>query len=565
MASLTLLGVAFALERTQPILNLKSVVLTNVELLLFLSVGLWLTALAAARRRPHLPRRVALPAAAWLATLLLSALLAPSYRAEALKFFGRMVAAVLVAWAAYDLTQGKARWNRLARALALGGLLTAALGLAESLGLPTIDRFLAAFKQGHTVVGDVLRVSSTLGYATIASMVLELTVPLTLAWVLTSERRWFQVLLGLGLGAMLAAQALTLTRGGFISLLAALGCMAAWAAWSHRRVLLLGSLVTAGLLLALWGATLIWNPVARYRLVSETERLWYQAAYEAPSQLAVDAGERVLLPVTVTNTGVRTWEASGDHAFRLGFHLAGPDGSMIQFEGERVDLPRDLPAGDKVVVWAPVTAPEAGGEYVLEWDMVQEGVTWFAWQGAAPERTRLTVTGTAAQSAVPPDPSPSPPTIALEPEDQGRLWLWQLAAGMVAERPLLGVGPDNFRWLHGTHAGLEQSDTRVHANNLYIEWLVDTGLVGFAAFLWLTWTLGRAAYASLVDDKGAEVDPVWQVAVVASLVAWFTHGALDFFYEFTPTYVAFALLCGLALSSSSFANREGRQCASDST
>jgi hypothetical protein len=565
MAALTLLGATFALESTRPILNLKSVVLTNVELLLFLSLGLWLTALAAAQRRPHLPRRVALPAAAWLTALLLSALFAPSHQAQALKFFGRMAVATLLAWAAYDLSRLRNRWSRLARALALGGLLTAVLGLAEATGLPGVERFLAAFKQGHTVVGEVLRVSSTLEYATIASMVLELTVPLTLGWVLTAERRWFQVLLGTGLVAMLAAQTLTLTRGGLLSLLAALVCMAAWAAWRHRRVLLWGSLITAGTLLALWGASLIWNPVARYRLVSETEQRWYQAAYQAPAQLAVDAGEMILVPVTVTNTSVRPWKANGDHAFRLGFHLAQPDGTIIRFEGEHVALPRDLPAGEKVLVWVPITAPGVGGQYVLEWDMVQEGVTWFAWQGTASGRTLVRVTGTAARSAVPPYPAPGPPVVPLEPEDQGRLWLWRLAAGMVAERPLFGVGPDNFRWLHGAHAGLEQADTRVHANNLYIEWLVDTGLVGFAAFLWLTWALGRAAYDSLVDDKGAANNPVWQVAVVASLVAWFAHGAMDFFYEFTPTYVAFALLCGLALATSPFANREGRQCASDST
>ena len=600
-AALTLLAVAFALESTRPLAALGPLVLTNVEALLFLTIGLWAAACLAARRRPAIPRTVALPAVAWLAALALSALFAPAHRLDAAKFTGRMAGALLIAWAAYDLSSSAPRRATLTRALAAGGLLVGLLGLAEATRLPAVTQFLSAFKEAPTAVGEVLRVSSTLPYATIASMVLELTVPLLLAWVITVERRLTRALLAAGLLVTLAAQALTLTRGGLLALLAALATMAAWAGWRHQRALLTGSLAAGAALLACWAMILIWNPVARYRLVSETEQRWYQAAYQAPPRLAVEANETLRVPVTLTNTGARTWHAQGDHAFALGYHLYRPDGTLVTFDGGRVALPYDVPPGATVEVLAPVTAPAAGGAYVIEWDVLQEGITWFAWEGAPAGRTQLAVAATSAAPSgalpLPGAPAPPPPA-ALTAGEEGRLWLWQVAARMFAESPLLGVGPDNFRWLHAAHAGVEQADTRVHANNLYVEWLVDTGIVGFAAFAWLTLALARTAALSvqihpwrrrhsthnnlsLRASAASEAIPTYDhgrdcfgtqrvpqttgprndtflvasaseqinlIAVVAALVAWYTHGALDFFYEFTPTYVAFALLCGLLLA-----------------
>src|SRR5207302_11274188 len=67
----------------------------------------------------------------------------------------------------------------------------------------------------------------------------------------------------------------------------------------------------------------------------------------------------------------------------------------------------------------------------------------------------------------------------------GRLELWGAALRLIQTRPLLGVGPDNFRHLYGAQLGLETWDERVQANNLYLELLVGVGVLGLAAFVWL--------------------------------------------------------------------------------
>lgn len=562
-----LLALTSAFERTQPLLSIGPTVWTNVEAMLWLCLALWALSCLAGRRWPHLPHALAVPVLAWLGVLVLSALAAPSHRADALKFVGRMVSGALVGWAAYDLARTFGRWRSLIRALALGGMVVAVLGLAEYAGIGPVEGLLQGFKQhptfAPTVLGDILRVSSTLVYATVASMVLELAVPLLLGWTLTARRRWARLVLAAGLLVTLIAQVLTLTRGGVLALLAALALMIAWAARHRQRALLLGTLATMAALLVVVAVLLIRNPLARLRVVSEAQRRWYHATYTAPLQLSAQAGATITVPLTLRNSGSQTWLATASGPFRVGYHLTRPDGSPVSFNGRRTPLPRDVPPGSSVDVAALLTAPPTEGEYIVAWDMVQEGVTWFQWNGTPPAVTQLTVTaaGSAAQPSAPVDPA-SMLLTATAGEQLDRLRLWQIGAEMVQDRPLLGVGPDNFRWRYGAFAGLDRWNTDIHANNMYIEWWVGTGLVGLAAFLWWTWRLARTVCRRLQRSavgRGHEARPeavVWRLALAGSLFAWFSHGLVDSFYEFTPTYVAFWLIAGLAVADIGGRHRE---------
>jgi O-antigen ligase len=127
---------------------------------------------------------------------------------------------------------------------------------------------------------------------------------------------------------------------------------------------------------------------------------------------------------------------------------------------------------------------------------------------------------------------------------------------MAQTRPLLGVGPDNFRRLYGPYAGVEAWNQNIYSNNLYLEWFATTGLLGLLAFLWFAWRLGRAVWRGAWGERSGS-DAVWQAALAAGLLAWFSHGLLDYFYAFTPTYVACWLIVALALRTSEFQARAG--------
>jgi O-antigen ligase len=116
---------------------------------------------------------------------------------------------------------------------------------------------------------------------------------------------------------------------------------------------------------------------------------------------------------------------------------------------------------------------------------------------------------------------------------------------MVAQRPLLGFGPDNFRHLYGAYLGRPAWDERVHANNLYLELLADFGVLGTAAFgLVLAAPMVRLV-RGLRRPPGA-LQGVWLAGLSASLLAFFVHGTLDYFLDFTPVYLLFWLIVGLS-------------------
>jgi hypothetical protein len=253
------------------------------------------------------------------------------------------------------------------------------------------------------------------------------------------------------------------------------------------------------------------------------------------------------------------------HPFALSYHVAQPDGTSVNYDGLRTPLPADVPPGGSITLDARVAAPDLPGTYVIEWDGVQEAVTWFSWAGTPAGRTYLTVAGQPAAAADAPARQTSAPTDVTPPP--GRLTQWRIALRMVRNRPLLGVGPDNFRWVYGDFAGSPSWDTGDHANSLYFEWLADIGVVGLATYLWFAWRLLHSSARSLLTRQPVAPLWVWRLAFVASLTAWFLHSAVDYFYEPLPTNAAFWLIAALALAAAESARTpsDATVCVSPST
>jgi O-antigen ligase len=182
---------------------------------------------------------------------------------------------------------------------------------------------------------------------------------------------------------------------------------------------------------------------------------------------------------------------------------------------------------------------------VLRWDLLHRNVTWFSEHGDAGRSDLIEVIAPVGAAVVPSRPNapdadspPSEPTIELS-----RSILWHAGLAVFLEHPLLGVGPDNFRHVYGRYIGQPNADERFHANSLYIETLADMGLVGLFALAALVIGLARAAYRALVRTADAR-ERTLILGVAAALGAFFLHGTLDYFLEFTPTYTLFWLVAG---------------------
>jgi O-antigen ligase len=131
--------------------------------------------------------------------------------------------------------------------------------------------------------------------------------------------------------------------------------------------------------------------------------------------------------------------------------------------------------------------------------------------------------------------------------------LWRTALQIWSERPLLGIGPDNFRHIYGRYLGLGAWDSRVHANNSYIEVLVGMGLAGGAALGWLIVAVARSTRRLL--SRATEQSLPLVAAATAACLAIAAHALVDSFLTFTSTYVTFAIAAGLLYSTADHAHR----------
>jgi hypothetical protein len=116
-------------------------------------------------------------------------------------------------------------------------------------------------------------------------------------------------------------------------------------------------------------------------------------ALNAPAVMR--AGEKVVLRFRVKNLGYSTWPAVGNKEGRFQVNignrwLMAATNEVNGLDG-RTGMPADLLPGAEVELPLTVKAPEEPGDYVLEIDMVHEGVTWFYERGGTPLRLKVRV------------------------------------------------------------------------------------------------------------------------------------------------------------------------------
>jgi len=86
------------------------------------------------------------------------------------------------------------------------------------------------------------------------------------------------------------------------------------------------------------------------------------------------------------NEGSRHWLANGPNPVHLAYNWFTPNGQLAGcWDSFRTSLPKDVPPGSEVnVTNVALKSPATPGQYVLRWDLVEEGMAWFSKEGARP-------------------------------------------------------------------------------------------------------------------------------------------------------------------------------------
>jgi O-antigen ligase len=133
-----------------------------------------------------------------------------------------------------------------------------------------------------------------------------------------------------------------------------------------------------------------------------------------------------------------------------------------------------------------------------------------------------------------------------------RLAIWACAGTMFLTHPILGVGFGTYRISSLTFVP-EPIGGQLHAHNLYLQLLAETGIVGFLVFFFVVGSVALRA-AKLVKDP----DPLLRIVgigVCGAITATLIHGMVDFLFNVSPQFGALFWVV-LALSVAAFQNSQ---------
>ena len=532
-ASVMLVAAVSPFERAVPG-SIFGFTLTTVEVsivaALVIGAVAWFKAPAAFEWRTP----ITIPLAAVIACGFVAALAAPEFQGNALRVAARLSVAAALFVLVANLAGSERVARQIVRSLLAAAAVVGVIAVLELAQIPWVLDALKAFRPGFHVVGGQLRATSTLFYPTITSMFLEVAFALGLMFI-ASGRLPFVALVLTGAGVIA-----TFTRSGLITMAISLALYGAvlffhrrqWGS-EHRRLVWLAAIL-AGLVLMSRSPQMLLA-----RMSVEGSQDWYGASYEVPRQLTLRPDSFNDIEVSLANEGRIAWQSTATPPFSLSYHfLNAATEDVVIFDGLRTPFAQPIEPGDEVTMKARVRAPGYPGTYLLIWDVVQEHRTWLSLEGVFPGRSIVSVEGAPVGA-----PLPSRGRMPAGVMRMPRAVLWQTAWAISKERPLFGIGPDNFRHIYGRRLGLAAWDERVHANNSYIEVLVSMGVAGVVALGWLIISALRSGVSLLRNATDARLPIV--AAASAACLAIATHALVDSFLTFTPTYTVFAIAAGL--------------------
>jgi O-antigen ligase len=540
VAFLSILVVLLPFESMKPIAQRWGFEVSSVELAALILLSLSAAAIGPRGISKLTPSLFLL--IGFVVACLVSALFAEGPISLPLKFTLRMMAGIVAAVLTFHALRNSPNFASLFRAFTVAGVVSAGLILLEVSNVSLMSELVAPFREQSFEVGGRYRASGTFSYPNIAAGFLALCLPFTLYFVANEReqrQRRTQAFAVFAALAVFAAILLTYSRGALLGATAASGLVC----WNHRSTSLTRVLVCFALLAL---ALVAIEPSFRWRAASEDDRTWY-AVDVAPEEetLTLSPGEMSSTEVTLTNSGKLIWDSTVERPFHLSyrwFRFETNDGFPLEplpIEGARTRLSHAVKPGARIKLSANVVAPESPGRYLLIWDMVHEHTTWFSDKVGlgSPVSVRVGSSSDVAPKLESP-PRKVREWISERSWRPGRWELWGIALTLFASRPILGAGPDNFRWLYGPVTGHDYWDTRVYSNSLYLELLATVGVLGFAVF-------ALAMGKTLVSLRRSRRAHGLRASVLeAALLGFLVHGVFDYLLAPTTMYLAFFILMG---------------------
>jgi O-antigen ligase len=117
-----------------------------------------------------------------------------------------------------------------------------------------------------------------------------------------------------------------------------------------------------------------------------------------------------------------------------------------------------------------------------------------------------------------------------------RLELWAAAWSMFRSSPVLGVGYGNFRELYAPLLEVDWIPEGAYdAHNIYLQALSETGVIGFAVFVFLfAWAMRMAWRQLRIPQK--PLDKIIGFAALGACISVLVHGLVDYLFQTSPQF-----------------------------
>ncbi len=568
---LQLYGLFFALPFEYYFSGREQTLFTSLKLQLLLFTATWVLMKVAAalkagpeawpRLKPPLSGRLLVAIALVVLVQSLAAVFASEFVGNAAKAAVKTGLGALLAIAAADLVAGFRRqsperndpMHSSMLALSVSGALTAVLGLGELAGIGAFGSAVHLFQKSQYFLGDRIRFLSTMEHPNTAGALLSAALCASLALAVFPSpgrhRRWKAVWLGMA-AVQGSALALTFSRGAVASTILAILV----ASWIFRRysgdvqrrtvTIVCCAVVLAGIPGAYLARRGIENRgvAAEARMASWGLKAAEEQMYLLPAHTYQEA-------IAVQNASPFNWRA-GDCGVGYKWHSLSRD-QTDPLVAAAAFTDAVAPA-QRVEIPVSLMTPSVSGEYFLIWfvvcrdsetrelkDSFSPGILCIVDSADSDSPGVMSEKARRYLAAIRDERRQLGRTVA-----PGRWDLWRAALRMVLQSPLLGAGPDSFRLLKSRHMDFPAWDETILANNLYLEILSGSGILGLGSFLWLLWEFG-STLVSKAGDAGGPLDRGSAYFGAMYLSALMLHGVVDYFLKFTPTFLLFWLLLGM--------------------
>jgi hypothetical protein len=372
------------------------------------------------------------------------------------------------------------------------------------------------------------------------------------------RRSWALLLLWLfAVDSLLLAILLTFSRGALLGLGAAALAMSVGALRLRQtgslrlniRSVIVG-ITNLGLVAALF--LIPSSSVEAIRLSDESSAVWFRMQCTAVLPSTMLSAQQQKVSVTVKNLSPLDWTPTHPNDYQLSYHWLYPSRLVAQFITVYTPITQVIPAGAQRQVIVLVRAPAVPGRYLLVWDVLWHGSTWFALKTGlvAPTAVRvvpLTRSAIVSHSGTAASATHSSGTYLPVEQQPDRQQMWSSALDTFVRHPVFGAGPNGFREGYGQSvqpsSGVAPVGPPTHAHNLLLELLANWGIAGTGLLAALVVTIWWPLLTRLWHRRP---NSGWDLALLGAGAAFLAHGTVDYFLGVTSVLVAIWLLGALA-------------------